>query len=186
MDPFDWYHLLAPLTLVAISSNLLVGFALKPEHRSPRLNKLSNVGYLGCLLGWLTMAFGISLKSMGWLIKISILGWLLWLPSLCLIAFCCLRRLAQNKDHFSPLAINITHVIAKVFKIILNLLKISLTLILQFLAKKPKYKMPESDELNSHDTMGGPHIFTKPPDNIFGEGNASPHHDPLSPWNSSR
>ncbi len=128
------------------------------------------------------MSFGISLKSMDWLVKVAIIGWLVWAPSLCLMAFCLLRRLIQDKDHFSPVAVKSVGAICTSFKIMLSVLKIIALLLLKFLMRKPKYTVSAEDELSHHNSYGGPYIFSNPPKNAIGEGNRYPPHDPHSPW----
>lgn len=176
MDAFDWYHLLTPLALIICCANFLLWMAIKPEHRSSLTRQLSYLSYLGCALGWFIMFIAVSLKSMDLLVKFSIVGWLILLPSIMLAAGCAISQLKHDKSHCFGLALQITALIFKSIKIIAIIFAKTLQAIFLFafwfLSRKPskeQIQLEEEEELykKSFYVFGEP-VFGESPRNVFG------------------
>ena len=176
MDAFDWYHVLTPLAIIVCSADFLLGFTIKPEFRSMKIQFFSKLSYLGCLLGWLIMLLAISVKSIDLLVKLSIISWLILMPSILLSAGCAVSKLRHPALHYFQQAIQLKNIFFKYLKfvstVLLKLLQAVFVLIINFLSRRPNKKATqlEEDEKRRKESpyiFGGP-FFGDPQQDAFG------------------
>ncbi|HEX4045880.1 MAG TPA: hypothetical protein VHZ76_09475 [Gammaproteobacteria bacterium] len=150
MTVFDWFYFLTPAALLICLVNVLVGAALKPEHRTITLRFLSTIGYIGCAAGWLIMRIGISLHPMTLIMKIATIGWLILVPALLLVTGCCIKRLRKEKSCYTDWAVQITKIILTIthyiFLIIYKLFQTAFLLVCYLLATTKPSSYEEMEE----------------------------------------
>lgn len=82
MTPMEWCTFLNNFLVWLIAVDGLLSCCITRENWNSIFIRRHVRRYAALLIGCAIMNFGVNLKSMDWMLNISLIGWLIWMPAL--------------------------------------------------------------------------------------------------------
>lgn len=162
MNPIEWYTTLSHFSLWLIATDILLSCCISQEHWNTVFIRRHVVTYVALFMGWMVMRFGVNLNSMDWLVKISIIGWLIWIPALFFASKNLLKKFTASKNF---LGISLGKSAKGLIIILVRLITLPFLIFAAIARAKsastfemPEHKFPYVNPLNEH-TQGIHNVF---------------------------
>lgn len=129
MNPIEWYAALSNFSVWLIITDIFLSCCITKSNWSKVFIRRHVVAYSVLFIGWFVMHIGVNLKSMDALVKVSLLGWLIWLIGIFFIARVAYKKMRSPKNNLGEKTfLAISFIMTSLFKILKKLYPIVILL----------------------------------------------------------